>query len=57
MGNKIDDKLIMTMAILEKAMQQLDSVIVDDDSQRIKHWKNNIYTVNEEIHDYILENK
>lgn len=54
-NNNVDDKLIIEMALLAKAMEQLDSILKDDNSQRVAHWKNNIYTVNEDIQDYLSQ--
>lgn len=53
--DKTDDKIIMFMAFLGKAMEQADSILKDDSSQRLVYWKTQLYTINEDAQDYLLE--
>lgn len=51
----VDAKILATLAILNKAMEQIDNLIMEDKDVRYTHWRNNIYTITEDIEDKLLE--
>ena len=56
MANKdAEKKMLATLALLNKAMEQIDVLISIDKDARYTKWKNNLYTVSEDIGDKITE--
>lgn len=53
-GNK-DGQLLTTLGLLNKTLEQIDKLILGDKDARYTHWRNNIYTVIEDIEDKIEE--
>lgn len=48
-------KLLATLALLNKTMEQVDVLIMCDKDARYSHWKNNLYTIAEDIEDKLAE--
>ena len=50
-------KFLILLAILQKAMEQVDSILEDTNTQRVGHWKSNLYTIYEDIQKKVQEDE
>lgn len=54
-NKEVEAKLLSTLALLNKTMEQIDVLIMCDKDARYTHWKNNLYTIAEDIEDKLVE--
>lgn len=54
-NKSVDAKILATLAILNKAMEQIDNLIMEDKDVRYTHWRNNIFTITEDIEDKLSD--
>lgn len=54
-NREAEAKIVATLALLNKAMEQIDVLIACDKDARYSHWRNNIFTITEDIEDKLLE--
>lgn len=52
----ISKKVLLAMSLLNKTMESIDSILRDNDSKRCSNWKTQLYTVEEDMVDYLKEN-
>lgn len=48
-------KYVILLGLLLKVMEQIDSILVDSNEQRIQHWKSQIWTIHEDVQDKMQE--
>lgn len=54
-NKEVEAKLLATLALLNKTMEQIDVLILAEKDARYSHWKNNLYTIAEDIEDKLSE--
>ena len=46
-------RIVLAIAILQKGVSIIDKMLSDDETTRFKHWRSQLYTILEDMQDYI----